>query len=212
MSLASECRLVIAQIIGERNQTMANMIIAETAKRLASVPLYVTDGLKFYIQALLEQYGKWIRFESSGLRGRPRSPRLIPENSLRYAQIIKIRKGGKLRQVLRKLIFGKNMNIDINSSQISTSLIERLNLTLRQDNNRLSRKTIGFSKNIEGLKNQLTFYIANYNFCRGHGSLKRLSADGKVKKCAPAMTCGLIDHNWTLRELVTYPCYITSTK
>lgn len=208
MSLVSECRLVIAHIIGERNQNTANMIIAETAKRLASVPLYVTDGLKFYIQALLEQYGKWIRFESSGLRGRPRSPRLVPDNNIRYAQIIKIREEGKMRQVFRKPIFGKN----IDPSQISTSLIERLNLTLRQDNNRLSRKTIGFSKNIEGLKNQLAFYIANYNFCRGHSSLKRPDADGKVRKCAPAMNCGLIDHNWTLRELVTYPYYITSTK
>ena len=72
----------IAHIIGERNQNKANMIIAETAKRLASVPLYVTDGLKFYIQALLEQYGKWIMFESSGLRGRPRSPRLVPDNNI----------------------------------------------------------------------------------------------------------------------------------
>jgi IS1 family transposase len=206
--MASECRLVVAHIIGERNQNTANMIIAETAKRLASVPFYVTDGLKFYIQALLAQYGKWIKFESSGLRGRPRSPRLVPDNNIRYAQVIKIREEGKLRQVFRKLIFGKN----IDHSQISTSLIERLNLTLRQDNNRLSRKTIGFSKNIEGLKNQLTFYIANYNFCRGHSSLKRPDADGNVRKCAPAMSCGLIDHNWTLRELVTYPCYITSTK
>ena len=74
---------MIAHIIGERNQNTANMIIAETAKRLASVPLYVTDGLKFYIQALLEQYGKWIRFESSGLRGRPRSPRLVPDNNIK---------------------------------------------------------------------------------------------------------------------------------
>ena len=81
MSFASECRLVIAQVIGERNQNTANMIIAETAKRLATMPLYVTDGLKFYIQALLEQYGKWIRFESSGLRGRPRNPRLVPDKS-----------------------------------------------------------------------------------------------------------------------------------
>ena len=199
---------MIAHIIGERNQNPANMIIAETAKRLASMPLYVTDGLKFYIQALLEQYGKWMRFESSGLRGRPRIPRLVPDNNIRYAQIIKIREEGKLRQVFRKLIFGEI----IDPSQISTSLIERLNLTLRQDNNRLSRKTIGFSKNIEGLQDQLAFYFANYNFCRGHSSLKRPDADGKVRKCAPALNCGLIDHNWTLRELVTYPCYITSTK
>ena len=124
---------MIAHITGERNQNTANLIVAETAKRLTSVPLYVTDGLKFYIQALLEQYGKWIRFESSGLRGRPRSPRLVPDNNIRYAQIIKVREEGKLKQVFRKLIFGKNIDL----SQISTSLIERLNLTLRQDNNRL---------------------------------------------------------------------------
>ena len=52
VSLAWECRLVIAHITGKRNQNTANMIIAETAKRLASVPFYVTDDLKFYIQAL----------------------------------------------------------------------------------------------------------------------------------------------------------------
>jgi hypothetical protein len=184
------------------------MIIAETAKRLASVPLYVTDGLKFYIQALLEQYGKWIRFESSGLRGRPRRPRLVPDNNIRYAQIIKIREGDKMRQVFRKIIFGKN----IDPSQISTSLIERLNLTLRQDNKSLIQNDYWILRIIEGLKNQLAFYIANYTFCRGHSSLKRPDADGKVRKCAPAMNCGLIDHNWTLRELVTYPYYITSTK
>jgi hypothetical protein len=73
---------VIAHIIGERKQNTAKMIVAETAKRLTSVPPYVTDGLKFYIQALLEQYGKWIWFESSGLRGRPRSPRLVPDDNL----------------------------------------------------------------------------------------------------------------------------------
>ena len=101
---------MISHIIGERNQNTAIMIIAETAKRLATVPLYVTDGLKFYIQALLEQYGKWIRFESSGLRGRPRSSRLVPDNNLKCAQIIKIRERGKLRQVFRKLIFGKNID------------------------------------------------------------------------------------------------------
>ena len=81
MSLASECRLVIAQIIGERNQTMANMIIAETAKRLASVPLYVTDGLKIYIQALLEQYGKFLIITLDMLRS-SRSEKRQNETSL----------------------------------------------------------------------------------------------------------------------------------
>jgi len=57
VSMASECRMVLAYAIGERNQTVAKDIVAKTAKRLASIPLFVTDGLKFYSRALLEQYG-----------------------------------------------------------------------------------------------------------------------------------------------------------
>jgi transposase-like protein len=48
-------------VVGERNQSMAKEIVAKTAKRLASIPLFVTDGLKFYTKALLEQYGNRIK-------------------------------------------------------------------------------------------------------------------------------------------------------
>ena len=61
---------------------------------------------------------------------------------LRYAQVIKERKEGKLVKVHKQIIFG-NME-DISSSDITTSPIERQNLTFRQENERLVRKTIGF--------------------------------------------------------------------
>lgn len=48
VTMASECRMVLAYAIGERKLTMAKDIVARTAKRLASMPLFVTDGLKFY--------------------------------------------------------------------------------------------------------------------------------------------------------------------
>lgn len=199
--------MVLSHAVGERNQMMAREIVAKTAKRLASIPLFVTDGLRFYAGALLEQYGQWIKYPPTGKRGRPRKDRLVPNEELEYAQVIKNRQEGRLKEVIKKTVFGK----DIETELISTSLIERLNLTLRQDNNRISRKTIGFSKKIGGLRKQMNLYFANYNFCRGHRSLKQSNDAGKIEVCTPAKYFGLIDHNLTLKEFLAIPCYKTST-
>ena len=205
--MASECRMVLAYAIGERKLTMAKDIVARTAKRLASMPLFVTDGLKFYARALLEQYGFWKTYHATGKRGRPRRDRLTPDNKLRYAQIIKIRQGGRMKEVIKKNVFGKDIDVEL----ISTSLIERLNLTLRQDNNRISRKTIGFSKKIQGLKEQMNLYFVNYNFCRGHRSLKQPDCEGKMVTCSPAKYFGLTNRNLDLKELLATPYYKMST-
>jgi IS1 family transposase len=205
--MVPECRLVLSHAVGERNQMMAQELVAKTAKRLASIPLFVTDGLKFYAKALLEQYGRRIKCPRTGKRGRPRKDRLVPDEKLKYAQIIKVREEGRLKDVIKKTIFGK----DIESELISTSLIERLNLTLRQDNNRISRKTIGFSKKIEKLRKQMNLYFANYNFCRAHRALKQLDIAGKIEICTPARYCGLTDRNMILKELLAIPCYERST-
>ncbi len=84
---------------------------------------------------------------------------------MRYAQVVKTRKNGVLKKVEKKIIFGE----DIEQSEISTTLLERQNLTFRQDNNRVSRETIGFSEVKEWLENQMKFYCTHFNFCRGHG-------------------------------------------
>ena len=207
VSMATECRLVLSHSIGERNRMMAKELVAKTADRLASMPLFVTDGLRFYASALREQYGRWISFKPTGKRGRPRKDKLIPNKNLKYAQVIKIRPDGWLKEVVKKTVFGK----DIETRLISTSLVERLNLSLRQENNRISRKTIGFSKKIEGLRKQMNLYFANYNFCRRHGSLKQSNGAGKMETCTPAKYLGLIDRNLTMNELLAIPCYKRST-
>jgi hypothetical protein len=98
-------------------------------KKLRSIPLYVTDGLKLYTTALRKQYGKLIRFAPTGMRERPREPKLIVNDLLKYAQVIKVRAKGKLDKVIKRIIFGKYINPKI----ISASYIERQNLTCRQD-------------------------------------------------------------------------------
>jgi len=65
VSMAPECRLVLSHSVGERNRMMARELVTKTAKRLASMPLFVTDGLRFYASALLEQYGQRIRFPTN---------------------------------------------------------------------------------------------------------------------------------------------------
>ena len=94
---------------------------------------------------------------------------------------------------------------------ISTSYIERQNLTCRQDNNRISRKTIGFSKKTVELDHQMTLYFANFNYCRKHRSLKYKDDQGKTKFNCPAKQAGLIDHVWSLHELLTFPYHKIET-
>ena len=124
---------------------------------------------------------------------------------MKYAQIVKKRMRGKLRKIEKNVIFGE----DIEQSAISTSLIERQNLTFRQDNNRVSRKTIGFSKIAKWLVNHMKLYCTHFNFCRGHRGLKYKDDRGVECKNTPARAAGITDSKWTLRNLLTFKCFKT---
>lgn len=205
--MATESRLVLSHVVGKRSQKIADKLVANTVKRLKSIPLFATDGLKLYTIALRKQYGTLKQFAPTGRRGRPRNPRLIVDELLKYAQVIKMRAEGRLKKVFKRIIFGEN----IDPKMISTSYIERLNLTCRQDNNRISRKTIGFSKKNEELDHQMTLYFANFNYCRKHRSLRYKDDQGITKFNCPAKQAGLIDHIWSLQELLTYPYHKIKT-
>jgi IS1 family transposase len=205
--MATECRLVLSHVVGERSQKSADRLVNRTAQCLKALPLFVTDGLKFYKIGLLKQYGTLQSFARTGKRGRPRLSRLIPDELLKYAQIIKQRAGSVLTRVDKRVIFGEN----IDPKMVSTSYIERQNLTCRQDNNRISRKTIGFSKEEEPLDRQMTLYFANFNFCRKHRSLSYKDENGITKFNSPAKQAGLIGHVWSLQELLTFPYHKIQT-
>jgi IS1 family transposase len=207
VSFAPEYRLILSHAVGPRKQPMADKIIQQTKAILSNKPLFVSDGLMMYKWALLSMYGTLQSFPRTGKRGRPQIPILVPDYDLRYAQVIKHRQGGHLSSVERRVIYGQ----DIDTRQIGTSLIERQNLTFRQDNNRISRKTIGFSKDIMYLDMQMTLYNANFNFCRPHGSLRHKDEQKRNYRNSPAKEAGLIAHNWTLKELLTFSYHKIST-
>jgi IS1 family transposase len=207
VAFAPDCRLILDFVIGPRKQYVADKLVESVKKHLSDkIPLFVTDGLNFYREALLKHFGVLIEFPRTGKRGRPKKPKIFPPDDLKYAQVVKIRINGILNKVEKKTIFGK----DIKQSEISTTLLERQNLTFRQDNNRVSRKTIGFSKAKEWLEYQVKLYCTHFNFCRGHGGLKYKDERGVECKNTPAREAGIVDSIWTLKELLTFRCFKTS--
>ena len=108
---------------------------------------------------------------------------------------------------------------DIDPRQITTSLIERLNLTLRQENAMLSRKTLAFAKDEQDLRAHLALYVAYYHFVRPHLSLRLqlptpIPVQGRVlrkwERRTPAMAAKITERVWSLRELLVFQPAITS--
>lgn len=79
-------------------------------------------------------------------------------------------------------------------NKISTSLVERQNLTMRMQSRRLTRLTNGFSKKLENHCAAIALYIAHYNLCRVHETIRM----------TPAMSLGITDHIWGVGELIEY--------
>lgn len=75
---------------------------------------------------------------------------------------------------------------------VSTSFVERQNLTMRMSMRRFTRLTNGFSKKLENHGHAVSLYFLHYNFCRVH----------KTLRVTPAMEAGLTDHVWTLEDLI----------
>jgi len=77
-------------------------------------------------------------------------------------------------------------------AHIRTSYVERSNLNLRMHQRRFARLVNGFSKKLDNLKAAVALYVAWYNFCRVHMTLR----------VTPAMEAGIADHVWEMRELL----------
>lgn len=104
------CRLIIDFVIGPRKQYVEDKLVELVNKHLSDkIPLFVTDGLKFYREAILKQFGVLREFSRTGKRGRPKKPKIVPSDGLKYAQAVKTRVNGVLEKVEKKIIFGKDL-------------------------------------------------------------------------------------------------------
>jgi transposase-like protein len=212
VSFAPEFRLLLATHVAPRTVQSALMLIQMTAAVVLGVPAFFSDGFSSYLAALIATYHTVKQFTHTGQRGRPRKAIQEPHPDLVYAQLIKHKQGGRLQALTKRVALGAARLAELGLS-ISTSLLERFNLTLRQALAPLTRKSLGFCKDRTHLRRRVLFYQAFYNFARPHQSL-RLSLttsdsppvglfQPKWQQRSPGMAAGLTDHLWTFRELLT---------
>ncbi len=214
-------RLVLAFVVGKRTQENATHLLERVAHVTdTGIPFFTSDQLPEYRTALLEVYGVWEQPARNGERGRFPAPRRVAPADLLYAQVVKERELGRVVAVSTKAVFGSAQTIAAriqaspSSTSINTSFVERENLTLRQHNRRLTRKTNGFSKELPWLEKQLWLCLAYYHLVLPHQSLRQelqphepTRGEGSKRRwrsMTPAMAAGLTDHVWSTSELLSY--------
>jgi IS1 family transposase len=221
LAFAPVWRLVLAFVVGKRTQANADLLLDRVKDVTdAHIPFFTSDQLPEYDDALLHAYGVWVQPPRNGTRGRYPQPRLVPTTDLLYAQVVKVRAKGRVTDVKTKVVFGQpeviaeKLALSAVSETINTSFVERDNLTQRQSNRRLARRTNGFSKEIIWFEKQLWLSMAYYHFVLPHHSLRQpldtpeptrgIGTPKRWQPITPAMAAGITDHVWTTTELLSY--------
>ena len=221
IAFAPVWRLVLAFVVGKRTQESANLLLDRVAYVTDDhLPLFTSDQLPEYRTALLHAYGIWHQPQRKGDRGRYPKPRLVPPPGLLYAQVVEVRQKGRAIDVRSKVVFGDSDTVEARLAQspvsntINTSFVERDNLTQRQSNRRLTRRTNAFSKELTWFEKQLWLSMAYYHLVLPHHSLRQelpapeptrgTGSPRRWRPRTPAMAAGTTDHVWTTTELLSY--------
>jgi IS1 family transposase len=213
-------KLLVAIDVGERTLAMTQRFVHHVAQVLAPdcAPLFLTDGFREYVTALLTHYGRWGQPPRRQATGPRPKPRWLPVPQLLYAQVIKTTRRRRLVAVKHRVVFGTmegvNRVLRPRGWQINTAFIERVNLSIRQHVAAVGRRVVTLCKGEEGLRQQLTLYHVYYNFVLPHVSLRQpwpvpASTHGngsatQWRPQTPAIAAGLTDHVWTLREVLLF--------
>jgi hypothetical protein len=157
---------------------MAQHMIHHVAQVLAPdcVPLFLTDGLKGYMTALLAHYGQWVQPLRRQALGPTPKPRWMPLPQLLDAQVVKTMRRRRLVEVQHRVVFGTQRAIEQILTacgwQINTAFVERLNLSLRQRVAAIGRRSATSCMSAEGLGQQLALFQLYHNFVLPHASLR----------------------------------------
>lgn len=180
VGMDADTKLVCAWLVGERDPETAKEFTQDLAGRLAHRVQLTTDGHKPYLMAVAHSFGTNIDYGMLVKQYSNPGDKAHTDAARRYspAECTGAKK--------------KAMISDPDKVHISTSFIERQNLTMRMGMRRFTRLTNAFSKKIENHMAAISMHYMHYNFCRIHQSLR----------ITPAMAAGVSDHVWSLDEVI----------
>jgi IS1 family transposase len=206
-------KVVIAFVVGKRNQRDADLLLKTVKEKTDSnIPHFTSDELDLYEKAILKAYGTRKGIKQIAVALGNKAPKRLPLPDLIYTRVVKIRVNHRIVGIDTEAVFGENeaaiqaIAHSPVSSHINTAFIERNNLTIRERNRRLTRKTLGFSKKKKLLVSSLNIYFGIYHFVKTHKGL-RIEVDQVERKWmqrTPMMAAGITDHIWTLSELINF--------
>jgi IS1 family transposase len=173
-AIDADTKLILSYFVGDRSGQSAIAIMDDLASRITNRPQLTTDQWRGYLGAVEGAFG----------------------GDVDYAQLVKIYaqgpKAGRYPQGECVGIKKRKLEGNPDQAHISTSYVERQNLTMRMSMRRFTRLTNAFSKKIDNHIHAIALYFVHYNFCRIHKSLR----------VSPAMAAGITDRLWSLEDVV----------
>jgi IS1 family transposase len=174
-AIDADTKLCVSYLVGGRDSGWAHEFMQDCADRISNRVQITTDGHKAYLEAVENSFGA----------------------DIDYAQLQKIY-GAPSEQEQRRYsparCIGSDMKVvsgDPDPKHVSTSYVERQNLSMRMGMRRFTRLTNGFSKKAENHCHAVALYFMYYNFCRVHQTLR----------VTPAMEAGLTDHVMSIEDI-----------
>ena len=165
-----ESKLLLALDVGDRTLAMAQRFVHHVTQVLAPdcAPLFLTDGFREYMTALLTHFGHWLQPERRQAHGPAPKPRWMPLPQLLYAQVVKTVRRRRLVRVSHRVVFGTLAAVEQVLAacgwQIQTAFVERLNLDIRQRVAAVGRRVTTLCKGEDGIRHQLVLFHAYHNF------------------------------------------------
>lgn len=179
-AIDAESKIIPSYACGKRNMGTVEQFISDLASRLKNRPQINSDGFLAYASAIKQSFGDNVDYG------------MIVKTFVddRYAKVRNYSteyEPARVAKITKTTIQG---NPD--HAKLSTSYVERHNLTARTMNKRLTRLSLAFSKKLENFVASIGLYVAYYNFCKTHSTLK----------ATPAEAYGLTNHRWSAVDLV----------
>jgi IS1 family transposase len=176
-AICADTKLVPSWLVGKRDAGHAFEFVNDLAGRLAHRAQVTTDGHRMYLEAVEGAFGADVDFaQLVKLYNEPKTE----GNEKKYSP-------GECCGTRKAVVTG-----DPDPKHISTSYVERQNLTMRMSMRRFTRLTNGFSKKVQNHACAIALHYMHYNFCRIH----------KTLRVTPAMDAGITDHVWEIAEIV----------